>query len=275
MDPCIIVAWRCEPPPCRAPQCAQRALNERPVVGRTLQRPSFRTDLAALQSVRLLASLPGPLPSLSFLVPLRPSMGSTVVLVLHQRVSADREQFSSLHRAGVDENDIACRVLSRTHSSQLPPGSPRTLPHLHHLFLFHSVQSCGRYLRLCPSTPRSRRQRPSSAPRAVLGLTLSAQLGPTRVFCNAHPSRPHLARTLPETGHLAFTCFASASSSASSPEAIITKIVFPSRPSSRASSRPSTSLRHGGGDGKTKSLNRSCFVCTPSNSSRRLFQFAW
>ena len=53
----------------------------------------------------------------TFLVPLRPSVGSTtVVLVLHQRVSADREQFRSLHRAGVDENDIACRVLSRTHS---------------------------------------------------------------------------------------------------------------------------------------------------------------
>ena len=104
----------CEPPPCQAPQCAQRALNERPVVGRTLQRPSVRKELAALQSVPLLASLPGPL---SFLVPLRPSVGSTiVVLVLHQRVSADREQFSSLHRAGVDENDIACQGLSRTHS---------------------------------------------------------------------------------------------------------------------------------------------------------------
>ena len=96
---CIIVAWKCEPHPCEAPQCAQRALNEGPVVGRTPQRPSLRTELPAPQSVPLLASLPGSLSSLFRCPSLPPLLGSTIVLLhLHQRVSADREQFSTLHR---------------------------------------------------------------------------------------------------------------------------------------------------------------------------------
>ena len=33
---------------------------------------------------------------------------SMVVHHLHPRVSADREDHSTLHRAGVDENDLAC-----------------------------------------------------------------------------------------------------------------------------------------------------------------------
>ena len=87
---------------------------------------------------------------------------------------------------------------------------PLSLPLSLHTFL------CVPELQSALSFPRTRRQRLSSAPGTVLGPALSAQLGPTRVLCHAHRSRPHLARILPETRHLAFTCFASASCAASS-----------------------------------------------------------
>ena len=112
MDPCIIVVWRCEPPPGQAPHCAQRALNERPVVGRTLQRPSIRKDLAALQSVPLLASLPGPL-SLSLSAPpwARPS------------------SFSSSTNASVPivNNSAACTALAWMKTISPVGGSPERI----------------------------------------------------------------------------------------------------------------------------------------------------
>ena len=60
---CIIVAWRCGPPLSEAPQSMCSASSQlRP--GVWSHRPSLRTELPALQSVPLLASLPGPLSSL-------------------------------------------------------------------------------------------------------------------------------------------------------------------------------------------------------------------
>ena len=108
---CITVAWKCEPHPCEAPQCAQRALNEGPVVGRT--DLLFGRSCQLCSQCRCSPHFLGHFP-LSFLVPLGLLLGSTIVVLhLHHRVSADREQFSTLHRAGADEKKSApCTALA-------------------------------------------------------------------------------------------------------------------------------------------------------------------
>ena len=90
------------------------------MAGRTPRRSFFQTN-AIQQSVLLFASLVGPLCSLSF-CPFRPSSCLHPKLSqldapsgfehlrspVHQRVSADREHFSTLDAASVDEDDFVC-----------------------------------------------------------------------------------------------------------------------------------------------------------------------
>ena len=105
-------------PPCQAPQCAKRA-RQAPVAGRTPRQSSSRTELPVRQSVPLLALLVGPLCSLS-LCPSAFHVSRSQALLAryplgpeprrsppYPRVSADREYFSTLHGAGVDEHDFA------------------------------------------------------------------------------------------------------------------------------------------------------------------------
>ena len=120
-------------------ECARR-VRQAPAAGRTPQLSSSRTDLPVQQSVPLLASLVGPLCSRS-LCPSRPStrfgprlsllgtpLGSSIVVHhLYPRISADRENFSTLHGASVDEDDFAFRGFSEAIAiCQQPPSRPST-----------------------------------------------------------------------------------------------------------------------------------------------------
>ena len=119
----------------RLNQCAQRALNEGQVVG--------RTDLLFGRSCQLCSQCrcsPHFLGRclLSFLVPLCRLLDSTIVVLhLHQHVSADREQFSTLQRAGAEEKNSAPSFVDK----------PLVDEHLHglrlirHRFASHSASS--------------------------------------------------------------------------------------------------------------------------------------
>ena len=103
------------------------------------------------------------------------TLGSSIVVHhLHPRVSADLKYFSTLHCAGVDEDDLPCRGFTEAEASVDKPccrrspsrplsGLPQSL--LQGRFalclallvplLFHLVESPGRYLRFRFGAPFS------------------------------------------------------------------------------------------------------------------------
>ena len=182
---------------------------------------------------------------LSFLVPLcppswaRPSSFSTCT-------NASVPIVSNSAPCTVDDNDLTCRGSPEATACV---DKPLVDEHLHGLrlirqrFASHSASSSSSpsfsilssllaaistfvsaHLSLRTRTPVSSFISKDTSSTTIFRTWHSscAPLGPTRVLYHTHRSRPHIARILPETRHLAFPCFATASCSASSPDAKFT-----------------------------------------------------